>query len=300
MCLSNLEKQSLIIIETKEERRIYMAIYELLYDIKDQREADGICGFNGYLEDYLTTIENQSEDQRTMFFQSLLKKDEDLRICVDLKLNINRSAIANQIIRYKDAFKLPKGTICCPYIIYGTFGNEQKAIILTWGERASYIIAKALYFVISEPDNEYEGSRNEMIACYAQANQTEIAETAMDRFFWNNEKAGIVQRSLDAQIYSNYQEMYETALQLANYQIEHKDSLLAESEDSEETVNQMIAAWFLLKKFVYVQYMMDKKHLREHEDDVRKQRRYAKEKCDSIGFISYSELWKSAQDFKQN
>lgn len=74
MYLSNLEKQSLIIIETKEERRIYMAIYELLYDIKDQREADGICGFNGYLEDYLTTIENQSEDQRTMFFQSLLKK----------------------------------------------------------------------------------------------------------------------------------------------------------------------------------------------------------------------------------
>ena len=47
MYLSNLEKQSLIIIETKEERRIYMAIYELLYDIKDQREADGICGFNG-------------------------------------------------------------------------------------------------------------------------------------------------------------------------------------------------------------------------------------------------------------
>ena len=51
-----------------------------------------------------------------------------------------------------------------------------------------------MFFIHHEPDNEYEGSRNEMIACYAQANQTEIAETAMDRFFWNNEKAGIVQR----------------------------------------------------------------------------------------------------------
>lgn len=276
-----------------------MAIYELLREIKDQREAEGICSFNGYLEDYLTTIEEQSSDDTYLFFQSLLKKDEDLRICVNLRLNINRSAVANQIIRYKDAFKLPKGTICCPYIIYGLFDGEQKAMILTWGDQEAYIIAKALYFVISEPDNEYEGSRNEMIACNAEVKNTEIAEKAMTRFFWQKEKAGIVQRSLDSQVFLDYQEMYETALQLAKRQQEQKNAILAQSENSEIAVNQMIATWFLLKKFVYVQYMMDKKHLRDHDDDVRKQRRYAKDKCDSIGFISYSELWKSAQEFKQ-
>lgn len=277
-----------------------MAIYELLHEIKDQRAENGICSFNGYLEDYLTTIEKPNPDEHYLFFQSLLKKDEDLHICVDLRLNINRSAVANQIIRYKDAFKLPKGTIRCPYIVYGKFNNAQKAMILAWGDRDAYIIAKALYFVISEPDNEYEGSRNEMIACNVEGSQTDIAERAMERFFWQNEKAGIVQRSLDSQIFLNYQEMYETAARIAEWQQDHKDSIIAESDDKEEAVNQIIATWFLLKKFVYVQYMMDKKHLKDHDDDVRKQRRYAKEKCDSIGFISYSELWKSAQEFKQN
>ena len=68
-----------------------MAIYELLHEIKDQREPDGICSFNGYLEDYVTTIE-ETMPKETAFFQALLKKDEDLRICAGLKLNINKKS----------------------------------------------------------------------------------------------------------------------------------------------------------------------------------------------------------------
>lgn len=276
-----------------------MAIYELLHEIKDQREADGICSFNGYLEDYLTTIEGIDKQVETAFFQTLLKKDEDLRICVNLKLNINKDAIANQIIRYKDAFKLPKGTICCPYIVYGKFNQDQKAMILTWGNKEAYILAKGLYYVISEPDNEFEGTRNEMIACNIDADDSKTAIQAMERFFWHNEKAGIVQRSLDSQLFSDYQEMYDTAAALGLKQQQEVRQLLFESDNQELAMNRLIATWFLLKKFVYVQYMMDKKHLREHDNNVKKQRQSAKEKCDAIGFISYSELWKLVKEIKQ-
>lgn len=282
----------------KQKEGISMAIYELLHEIKDQREPDGICSFNGYLEDYVTTIE-ETMPKETAFFQALLKKDEDLRICAGLKLNINKNAIANQIIRYKDAFKLPKGTILCPYIIYGSFQQMQKAIILTWGDKEAYITAKALYYVISEPDNEYEGTRNEIIACNVADNCLDITNQAIERFFWQNEKAGIVQRSLDAKLFTDYQEMYETALALGVKRQNEVKQLLAESENCEQTVNQLIATWFLLKKFVYVQYMMDKKHFHEHDDNVKKQRQSAKEKCDSIGFLSYSELWRTVKEIKQ-
>lgn len=275
-----------------------MAIYELLHEIKDERATDGICSFNGYLEDYLTTIEGV-DGEETDFFQALLKKDEDLHICVNLKLNINREAIANQIIRYKDAFKLPKGTICCPYIVYGKFNQAQKAMILTWGDKEAYLLAKALYYVISEPDNEYEGTRNEIIACHVDSAHTDIAVEAMERFFWQKEKAGIVQRSLDAQLFTDYHEMYETALHIGLKNQNEAKRILMESENPQLTVNQMIATWFLLKKFVYVQYMMDKSHLREHDDNVKKQRQTAKEKCDGIGFISYGELWKLVKEIKQ-
>ena len=110
-----------------------MAIYDILCEVKDVREADtGICEFNGFLEDYLSIIETAEgkEDDYTILSQ-LFEKDHNLKICANLRLNINKDAIANQIIRYKDSFKLPKGTIKCPYVVYGSFDEHQKAINLT-------------------------------------------------------------------------------------------------------------------------------------------------------------------------
>ncbi len=278
-----------------------MAIYELLSGVKDERTNNGICTFNGYLEDYLSVIEDEEANEMVSVFQALLDKDEDLHICVNLRLNINKDAIANQIIRYKDSFKLPHGTIRCPYILYGTFAEAQKAMILTSGEKEQYILAKALYYVMSEPENEYEGTRNEIIACNIPAVNQETALDAVDRFFWRKEKAGIVQRRLDAKLFTGYEEMYETALHIASYQQEHLEELLIQSEDKEDTINQMIATWFLLKKFVYVQYMMDKNLLKlKHEGNVKHQRQAAKERCDAVGFVSYSELWKLVKEMKQN
>lgn len=278
-----------------------MAIYDILCEVKDKRDVAGICKFNGYLEDYLSLIEEQ-EDQKEIYevLQSLLEKDEDLRICVDLHLNINKDAIANQIIRYKDSFKLPHGTIKCPYILYGKFRETQKAVIITLGDQEAYILAKALYYVMSEPENEYEGTRNEIIACCIGETSKDLSLEGVDRFFFRNDKAGIVQRNLDSKLFLNYEEMYDIAQKMASYQLVNLKEILSKSENTEESINQIIATWFLLKKFSYVQYMMDKNNLnRIHEGNVKKQRQAAKEKCDAIGFVSYSELWKLVKECKR-
>lgn len=277
-----------------------MAIYDILCDVKDLREPNGICDFNGYLEDYLTILEERENERELLeLFQSIWEKDHDLRICVSLRLNINKDAIANQIIRYKDSFKLPHGTIRCPYILYGNFRGFQKAMILTFGGKEQYVIAKALYYVISEPENEYEGSRNEIVACNVDAAHPQLLMDTMEHFFWLNGKAGILQRQLDGKIFLNYDEMYETAQAMASYQLVNLKDILKESEDHGTAINNIIATWFLLKKFSYVQYMMDKNNLSQnHDGNVKKQRQKAKEKCDAIGFVSYSELWKLVKDLK--
>lgn len=271
-----------------------MAIYDILCGVKDIREQDGgICRFNGYLEDYLSILEDQ-EDKSAEYeiLQRLFEEDQNLHVCVNLHLNINKDAIANQIIRYKDSFKLPKGSICCPYIVYGKADDAQKAMIITMGDSKAYILAKALYYVISEPENEYEGTRNEIIAVSACEHNINVVLDVFDAFFHRLRKAGIVQRDLDAKMFTSYAEMYELAKQMGLTQQEQIETMLEETDDKEQCINGIIALWFLLKKFSYVQYMMDKSTLHaEHEGNVKKQRQVAKEKCDAISFRSYSEMW---------
>lgn len=278
-----------------------MAIYDILNGIRDVREVEsGICEFNGYLEDYLSKIETvEGKEEIYAILTKLFEQDPNLKICVDLRLNINKDAIANQIIRYKDSFKLPKGQIKCPYLIYGVFDDAQRAMILTCGGKEEYVLAKALYYVISEPENEYEGTRNEIIALSVKEDSIDVLLETATMFFVRNSKAGIIQRRLDANIFTNYEEMYELAQAIAQYQVDYLKDILAKREDKEECINDIIATWFLLKKFSYVQYMMDKSNLNKiHEGNVKKQRQVAKEKCDAIGFVSYSELWMLVKHMK--
>lgn len=275
-----------------------MAIFDILSQVKDEREKDGKCTFNGYLEDYLSTLEDDETQKETYdVLSQLLPLNNSLKICTNLRLEINKDAIANQIIRYKDSFKLPRGQIRCPNIVYGTFDDEQRAMIVVIGEKEDYILAKALYYVISEPENEYEGTRNEIISMNAKAGETELLLEAADRFFIKKEKAGIVQRNMDARVFINYDEMYETAQKMANDQLVNLKDILKDATEKEECINNIIAKWFLLKKFSYVQYMMDKNNLNKiHQGNVKKQRQTAKEKCDAISFVSYSELWKLVKE----
>ena len=51
---------------------------------------------------------------------------------------------------------------------------------------------------------------------------------------------------------------------------------------------------FLLKKVLYVQYMVNKNILNSvHEGNVKKQRNQAKLNADDILFMSYSEMWRT-------
>ena len=278
-----------------------MAIYDILNEVEDIRGNEkGICTFNGYLEDYLSLLEEDSEKAEVHeVLERLFQEDQNLKIAVDLHLNINKDAIANQIIRYKDSFKLPHGTICVPYIVYGKFDDSQKAAILTIGDKEEYILAKALYYVMSEPENEYEGTRNEIIAISVNKDSIERMVESATSFFLKNFKAGIVQRRLDLKVFETYDEMYEVAKAIGAYQQDHLYEIIKESEHREATINNIIATWFLLKKFSYVQYMMDKNNLNKvHEGNVKRQRQVAKERCDAIGFVSYSELWKMAKEMK--
>lgn len=275
-----------------------MAIYDILNQVQDAREGNaGICEFNGFLEDYLSTIESvEGKEEEYALLTKLFERDNNLKVSVGLRLNINKDAIANQIIRYKDAFKLPKGSIVCPYVVYGKFDDAQKAIILTLGDKEDYVKAKALYYVMSEPENEYEGTRNEIIANSMSEETMDLVLGAIDQFFTRNSKAGIVQRELDSKMFESYTEMYELANEMGKKQEREIKEMLEASEDKEACINSMIAVWFLLKKFSYVQYMMDKNNLnRVHEGNVKRQRQVAKEKSDAIGFVSFSELWKLAK-----
>ncbi len=273
-----------------------MAIYDVLCTISHEKET-AQCHFNGYLEDYLTLLEQQEGNQTIReILEQISKLDESLKICVGLQLSINQKAIANQIIRYKDAFKLHADAIVCPYIIYGYKNERQYAMILCEGGREQYIYAKAFYYVISEPDNQFEGSRNEMIALCVNRENMELSVECASRFFEKGEKAGFVQRMLDRKLFSNYQEMYDLAKEMGEtLQAEAADRLA--SGNKEKMIYELIAKWFLLKKFCYVQYMMDKHVLHHvHEDNLKKQRQAAKELCDRIKFISFSQMWRFGEE----
>ena len=280
-----------------------MAIYDILTAHKDQRDGGEVCSFNGYLEDYLGMIEeDETKELETKVLRYLYDLDENLRICTDLHLDINREAIANQIIRYKDAFKMPEGEICIPYIVYGKDDDSQRASILLFGDKNDYIFAKAYYYVISEPDNMYEGTRNEIISMVYHEDLENIFKETMERFFEKKEKAGMVHRDVDRHLFKNYDEMIELAKEEGNQlQQKAREELPALGDNALEAIYQYIMKWFLLKKFCYVQFMMDKRKLQdEFEGNVKKQRHGAKDHSDAIGFISYREMWMIAKGISEN
>ena len=79
-----------------------MAICTILGQKVDSRKDGDDCLFNGYLEDYLSLMENGIDDDLKDSFEKVLEVEPDTKICVDLHCTVNIDAISNQIIRYKD------------------------------------------------------------------------------------------------------------------------------------------------------------------------------------------------------
>ena len=99
----------------------------------------------------------------------------------------------------------------------------------------------------------------------------------------------MVQRYVDRHLFKNYDEMIELAKEEGNQlQQKARAELPALGDNAQEAIYQYIMKWFLLKKFCYVQFMMDKRKLQdEFEGNVKKQRHGAKDHSDAIGFISF-------------
>lgn len=270
-----------------------MAVYNALSSIctLKNNETEGRCLFNGYVEDYLLWAEDELTDEWKDVFNTIVDIDSSAKICVNLQLDINPDVVTNRIIRYKDAFKLAKRALVYPVIVYAKLENgEERAIIICGSGKDQYLKAKGLYYCMSEPLGMFENCRNEIIAV-----DLEHSKSAIEALLSKGEKTGAVQRRLDSEIIGEYEDLKQYALELAIYL---KDNIKASflecsDEEKEAKIKETIVMWFLIKKLLYVQYMMSKKILNDiHKGDIKAQRSVAKANADSVVFISYSELWK--------
>ncbi len=273
-----------------------MGVYQILKDVQDIRKEEGKCTFNGYLEDYLSSIEEE-ECQAKSVLTKMFESDSDLKICVDLHIGINQSVVSNQIIRYKDAFKLKGEPLCIPYIIYGEKQGNERALMLMNGKDDDYLFVKGMYYCMTEPFSMFAECKNDIVAMLLEDEEEVLS--VFTRLF--KVKAGALQREIDRVHFANYEQLKQLSLDKA---AALKDSIIPALQDAEEKeplIIQAVIQWFLLKKVVYVYYMVNKDILtRVHENNIKKQRNQAKINADEVPFTSYSEMWRNSSKPKEN
>lgn len=260
-----------------------MGIFDLLSGKEDLRKGGSDCQFNGYLEDYFDSLE---EGPVKEVLGALFAKDNSLKIIVKLYLGVSKNSISNAIIRYKDIFKFENKAMVIPYIVYGKKDGKEKALILVDDD---YIYAKGLYYSLTEPASAFQEVKNDCVAL--DFSNKELILDVYDALFYK--RAGQIQRDIDKRYFADYDSSFAKALALSK---DIGDSCLegaANADDKEEYIRSCVAKWFLIKKFVYVQYMVDKDILASrHEGNVKQQRNKAKENADAIRFTSVSDMWR--------
>ncbi len=265
-----------------------MTICTILDSQIDQRKFGDDCTFNGYLEDYLN-LEVDIDETLKEAFAGILNIDQDVKICVGLKDTVNKAAISNQIIRYKDVFKFEGKQLVYPYLLYTEKEGVERALLVVPYSAYSFIFAKGYYYCMTEPDGMFIDSKNEIVAI--SSNDPElIVKTFADSF---DTRAGAVQRKLDHMFFKSYDELKEAALDCAKKMKEHVVVELAPIEERTPLIREYIIHWFLLKKVLYVQYMVNKSFLNDrHNGSIKKQRNQAKMNADEVSFMSFSDMWR--------
>ncbi|MBQ4253487.1 MAG: hypothetical protein II712_01530 [Erysipelotrichaceae bacterium] len=274
----------------------------MIYEVLSQMEKPSCSNrnahyFNGNLRDYLESYEFSGEQFRP-FFEELLAQQEDLQICADLPLEISSTVIANQIIRYKDAFKIPERYMVIPYIIYWKKDESERALLLSTD---SYIEAKGLYYLLTEPvseqKNRFDSCRNDIVAAYiSEENAAEIAKV-FAQMAEGKLSVGRIQRNCDRHSIIDVDEMKEKSVALAKGIFDEALNRLPDLEDKADVIYSAVGRVFLIKKALYVQYMMAKDILTtRHEGEVKKQRQFAKAYVDEVPIVSYSELWRARRE----
>ena len=194
-----------------------------------------------------------------------------------------------EFIRYKDIFKLEGKALTFPYLLYLTKENAERALLVVPYTDYGFMIAKGLYYCMTEPGSEYIDCKNEIVAVCSN-DAASIAKVFSDMFV---QRAGSLQRNLDSRYYRNYDELKEAALKASEALKAEALNVLGTMTEKTERIRQYVIDWFLLKKVLYVQYMVNKNILNTvHEGNVKKQRNQAKVNADEVTFLSYSEMWR--------
>ncbi|MBQ1467707.1 MAG: hypothetical protein IIZ27_04450 [Solobacterium sp.] len=264
-----------------------MAIYTIIDSQVDIRHNGEDCTFNGYLEDYLGITEDLDPVLREAFTK-ISEKDTNVKICVGLKAEINRDAISNQIIRYKDVFKLNGKVFNLPYLVYSKREDIERALLVIPYSRYGYIYAKGFYYCVTEPGGVFVDCKNDIVAICS--NQADKIVNAFEDLF--TKKAGAIQRGVDREYFSSYDDLKREGLEAAELLKEEAQTELSQITDCTLSIYKYVIRWFLIKKVLYVQYMVNKDILNSvHDQNIKKQRNQAKMNADEVAFLSFSEMW---------
>ncbi|MBR2670119.1 MAG: hypothetical protein IKE36_10055 [Solobacterium sp.] len=264
-----------------------MAIYTIIDSQVDIRHNGEDCTFNGYLEDYLGITEDLDSVLREAFTK-ISEKDTNVKICVGLKAEINRDAISNQIIRYKDVFKLNGKVFNLPYLVYSKREDIERALLVIPYSRYGYIYAKGFYYCVTEPGGVFVDCKNDIVAICS--NQADKIVNAFEDLF--TKKAGAIQRGVDREYFSSYDDLKREGLEAAELLKEEAQTELSQITDRTLSIYKYVIRWFLIKKVLYVQYMVNKDILNSvHDQNIKKQRNQAKMNADEVAFLSFSEMW---------
>ena len=267
-----------------------MAITAILDSKLDTRHNGDDCTFNGYLEDYLNMEDTDLDPDLRQAFTQIQADEPDTKICVNLRSEINNDAISNQIIRYKDVFKLQGKPLIYPYILYISKDGQDRALLAVPYSEYGFIKAKGLYYCMTEPGGEFIDCKNEIVAI--STNKPEAITRTFAGLF--TQRAGALQRGIDGKSFRGYDELKAAAVSAAEALKTEAPAALASLEDRTEQIYEYVVNWFLMKKVLYVQYMVNKNILNSvHEGNVKKQRNQAKLNADEITFMSYSEMWRT-------
>ncbi len=266
-----------------------MAIFDILNEKLDGRKDGQDCVFNGYLEDYIDIEDNDIDPLLRDAFTKILENHSETKIITGLRTAVSRDAISNQIIRYKDVFKLTGRPLVYPYILYLQAGSGDHAFLLVPYSDYSYIIAKGMYYCMTEPGSEFIDCKNEIVV-YSSNDADSIVKVFDDML---KTRAGALQRRLDTSCFENYDVLKEKAIKAAREIKDEACAALVQTSDRTKLIYDYIIQWFLLKKVLYVQHMVNKTLLNTvYEGNVRRQRNQAKLNADAIEFMSYSEMWR--------
>lgn len=266
-----------------------MAVVEILREIEDSRKGSNQTKFNGFLEDFLNVTENEALKEK---LQPIHDAFPDLMVCTEFRFNVNKKTISNQIIRYKDVFKLPYNYFDVSVILYGTINDKEFGLIIADGDRKiDYFLAKGMYYLLTEQYAIFEECRNEILMI-TYDHIDEVVEI-LNSFGEPNFRVGPFQRKLDRRYYNGFYDLQSFLMEFAQELFDNTNEDIKKVNDRSVVIFRNIATWFLFKKLIYVQYMSNRDLLREESGgDSKAHRTKAKEFVDQVPYIPFSEMWR--------